>query len=206
MPLTPNSPSAEHEHEPEHERGSASSPSHARDPLSEPTINPLTDTTADSLEPPRPVIADHPPDHTSASTSAGTSGQRRSWRIEHPYSSEFGLGVVDGKKDAKARDAARDEAARRTSVERHEQEGEVDHDHHDRTWNSNTLTLASSAAPTSSTTTTMTTGRVCKHKAPIYGHGQGAQMDWEDTWERQQRDKWQAKVRQDLEGWRGGHG
>lgn len=200
--------------------GRSSSPSQdSSHPLS--TINPLADTTTTPLEEPRPAIASTSTSpYTGAEADAQESSQqlerppipsregRRSFRIDHPYSSLYGLSVIEDQSESTTQGMTATEQPTSACIigplgtgpgigtELSQDRGEGKQ-RSDGTWNSNTLTLASNSEPP----------RMMKGEA-IYGREQTdkIQMDWEDTWERQKKERWQGKVRKDLEGWRGGHG
>ena len=200
----------------EHERdagGISSSSNHEPKDLS--SINPLSDTTTDTLEPDRPTITSNAPSDPLQlkQTSTGREG-RKSVRIDHPYSSVYGLGVIEDQnrngsiiKDMNAHLSTSTSGPPGTETE---QQGQVEHQNQnqessDGTWNSNTLTLASSSGNQDHNRDQNQAGM---KGDPIYTREQAdkIQIDWEETWERQKREKWQEKVRRDLEGWRGGHG
>lgn len=181
-------------------------------PLSNPNINPLSDTTTDTQESPRPAIIDTHFNGTSPERPPIPCREgRQSWRIDHPYSSVYGLGIVEDENKAlekrlSASTQLPEISQNEVGTERNmENTVPVVQEGSDGTWNSNTLTLASSTAndphpPKSGHD---------KEDMGIRGfqnqNGQ-IQMDWEETWERQKKERWQEKVRKDLEGWRGGHG
>jgi hypothetical protein len=84
----------------------------------------------------------------------------------------------------------------------------------DDSWNSNTLTLNMSytndkeaEAPGMEIGSSFKKVNTLPHTHTYsLAHQKGLDHDWEATWEKEKQAKRQEKIRQDLKGWRGGHG
>lgn len=152
-----------------------------RNPLAKVIPNPLSDTTTTSDEPARPSVVDQRLDSVEEQDRTDIIADRPFSSTYHPSHVQDPDGNQSTGRDGD--NAVADSHARDTA-----QTNGID-----ATWSSNTLTLASSST-------------AMAHPPKHHDQNGREELDWEETWERQKRERWQEKVRQDLEGWRGGHG